>query len=109
MKLFGLASGTQLLTGLAIGAAAVLLAPVVLPALSGALKSLAKAGVKGGLIAYEKSRVALAEAKESLEDLTAEAQSELAEEHDLVDVAPKKKRAPSRARAKAKAPAVANS
>ncbi|MBN1105288.1 MAG: DUF5132 domain-containing protein [Deltaproteobacteria bacterium] len=105
MRLIGLPSGVQLLTGLAIGAAAVLLAPVVLPALAGALRSLAKAGVKGGMIAYAKTQVALAEAKESLEDLTAEAQAELAEEQEQV-VAPKKK---VRARSRAKASAVENS
>jgi hypothetical protein len=66
-------------TGLVIGAAAVLLTPVVLPVAAGIVKSLAKAGIKGGLILYEKGKVAVEEAKETMEDLAAEAKSELAE------------------------------
>lgn len=68
-------------TGLAIGAAAVLIAPVVLPAVTGILKSLAKAGLKGGMILYEKGRIAIDEAKEAIEDLTAEPKAELSEGH----------------------------
>lgn len=90
MRLPGIPTGTQLLSGLAIGAAAVLLAPVVLPVVSGVFKSLAKAGIKGGLILYEQGRVAFEEAKESIEDLTAEARAELAQPEET---APKKKAA----------------
>ena len=78
-------------TGLVLGAAVVLLAPVVLPVVAGVAKSLAKAGIKGSLILYEKGKVALEEAKETVEDLAAEARSELQE--DKPDEAIKKKKA----------------
>lgn len=91
----------QLVTGLAIGAAAIVLAPVVLPLASGVLRSLAKAAIKGGLIAYERGKVAMAEAQEAVEDMTAEAKSELSEQ-EAAAAAPKKKRASaSRSRKKA--------
>ena len=92
MKILGLANGTQLVTGLAVGAAVILLAPVLLPVISGMAKSLTKAGIKGGLIVLERGKVALAEARESIEDLTAEAKAEMAEEQTAV-VVPKRKRA----------------
>ncbi len=63
---------------LAIGVGIVLLAPIVLPVLGSIAKPMIKAAIKGGLVAYEGLRVAIAEAKESLEDLTAEARSEIA-------------------------------
>jgi hypothetical protein len=65
---------------LAIGVGIVLLAPIVLPVIGSIVKPVVKAAIKGGLVAYEGLRVAVAEAKESLEDLTAEARSEIAGE-----------------------------
>jgi hypothetical protein len=62
---------------MAIGAGVVLLAPVVIPAVASVMKPLAKAAIKGGLLAYENARVAIAETKETLEDIAAEAQSEM--------------------------------
>jgi hypothetical protein len=85
-------SGVSLGTGLLIGAGAVLLAPIVLPVVAGVGKSLLKAGIKGGLIIYEKGKVAIEEAKETIEDLTAEAKAELAGEEE-VEAAPIKKKA----------------
>lgn len=67
---------------LAIGAGIVLLAPIVLPILGSIIKPIAKAAIKGVLVTYEGARVAIAEAKESLEDMTAEAKAEMAEEPD---------------------------
>lgn len=72
------------------------MAPVVVPVVAGVAKTLTKAGIKGGLILYEKGKVAVAEAKETIEDLTAEAQAELAEEQEA-EAAPKKRRAVSAA------------
>ncbi len=92
MKLPILGNGMKLGTGLAIGAVAVILAPVVLPVIGGVLKSLSKSAIKGGLIMYEKGKVAVAEARETLEDLTAEAKAEMAEEEPALP-APKKKAA----------------
>lgn len=59
---------------------AVVLAPVVLPVLGSALKPVIKQGIKGGLIAYQKSRELAAEALESLEDIAAEAKAEMLQE-----------------------------
>jgi hypothetical protein len=49
-----------------------------------------KAGIKGGMIMYDRGRVAMAEARESLEDLTAEAKAELAEGREAPPATKKK-------------------
>jgi hypothetical protein len=70
--------GTSISVGsLAIGAGAVLLVPVVMPVLGAVLKPVAKAVIKGGVMAYEGAKVAVAETKETIEDIAAEAKSEL--------------------------------
>lgn len=74
------------LPGLAIGAGAVLLAPVVIPAIGSALKPLLKTTIKGGILAYEGAKVAVAETREAIEDITAEAKAEAAQK----SAAPKK-------------------
>ncbi len=66
--------------GIAAGVGAAVLAPVLIPVVSKAGKPVAKALIKGGIIAYKKSRSALAETGEVLEDLVAEVTAELAEE-----------------------------
>lgn len=76
MKLFGVKLGT----GFWVGAGVVVLAPVVLPVATSLLRSLTKATIKGTLIAYQKAKVVTAETMESLEDLAAEAKSEIGEE-----------------------------
>lgn len=68
-------------TGLLIGVGALVLAPVMLPALAAIGKPVAKAFIKGGIIFFEKSRETFAELGEVAEDLVAEARSELAEQH----------------------------
>ncbi|THB74974.1 MAG: DUF5132 domain-containing protein [Desulfobacteraceae bacterium] len=65
---------------LAIGAGVVLLAPVVIPIVGSVAKPVVKAAIKGALVTYEGAKVALAEAKESLEDMTAEAKAEIAKD-----------------------------
>jgi len=75
MNIFGISGGV------AIGAAVVLLAPIVLPVISGVLKPVAKGLIKGGLLAYEGTLVAMAETKEALEDITAEAKAGITESH----------------------------
>jgi hypothetical protein len=64
-----------------VGIGAVVLAPIIAPALAKAGKPLAKAAIKGGFRIYEQSRGAIAEAGEVFEDLVAEVQAELADEH----------------------------
>ncbi len=76
MRIFG--NGISM-GGLAIGAGVVLLAPVVLPIIGAALKPVFKAIIKGGILAYEGAKVSIAETKESLEDLAAEAKAEISQ------------------------------
>jgi hypothetical protein len=64
-------------TGLVIGFGAALATPIILPVVATAARSLFKAGVKSGIILYEKGRMVTEEARESLEDMTAEAKSEM--------------------------------
>ena len=64
---------------LAVGAGVVFLAPIVLPLVGSVAKPIVKAAIKGALVTYEGARVAVAEAKESLEDLAAEAKAEIVE------------------------------
>jgi hypothetical protein len=66
--------------GWVAGIGALVLAPIVVPALAKAGKPLAKAAIKGGLRLYEESKGAILEAGEILEDLVAEAQAEMADE-----------------------------
>jgi hypothetical protein len=63
-------------TGLAVGAGFFLLAPVA-RVFSGAGRPLLKEAFKGGLFVYNRGRTIWAETRESLEDITAEARSEL--------------------------------
>jgi galactitol-specific phosphotransferase system IIC component len=64
-------------TGLLVGLGAMVLAPVVLPVVGAVAKPVAKAAIKGGLILAEKLKVTVAEVKETMEDITAEAKAEL--------------------------------
>jgi hypothetical protein len=84
-------SGMKLGTGLIIGAAAVLVGPVVIPMVAAAMRPLAKAAIKGGLMAYEKGKVLVAEAQEDFEDLMAEAKAEMSQESEEGMTAPKQK------------------
>ena len=70
------------LTGLAIGIGAAVLAPAVLPVLAGVAKPLAKAAMKSGLILYNKGKEVVAEVGEVTEDLWAEAKTEAEAEMD---------------------------
>ena len=65
------------------GIGAIALAPVVIPVVAKASKPLAKAVIKGGLLAYAKSKTIIAETGEVLEDLVAEAQAEISSEDEL--------------------------
>jgi hypothetical protein len=64
---------------LAMGAGIMILAPIVVPIVAGALKPIAKAAIKGGMLAYGKAKEAAAETVETFEDLAAEAKAELSE------------------------------
>jgi hypothetical protein len=64
--------------GLTAGIVGVLLAPLVLPIVGGIARPLAKGLIKGGLMAYSTLRVAAAETMETVEDIAAEANAEIA-------------------------------
>jgi len=68
--------------GIIAGIGAVLLAPVLIPVVAGVGKPIAKSIIKGGILAYEKSRGAFAELGETWEDIVAEAKAELAENRE---------------------------
>jgi hypothetical protein len=73
----------------ALGAAALLFGPMLIAIAGGLVKSAAKAGIKGGLMMYDKGKELAAEAKETVEDLTAEAKAEMKQSQ----VSPVKKKA----------------
>lgn len=70
-------------TGIAFGIGFMVAAPIAAKLLSGVGRPLLKEAVKGGMYVYDQGRTLLAEAKESLEDLSAEARSELSHSEQL--------------------------
>lgn len=91
MKLWRLNLGKMSMTkGLALGAGAVILTPIVLPVVGGVLKSLTKAAIKGGIIILEQGKVIAAETRETFEDMTAEARAEIKDAKKLEAPAKKK-------------------
>jgi len=78
MALFNNGWKGNIITGLAVGIGSTVLAPIIIPILASIAKPVAKASIKSGLMLYEKGREAVAEAQEVMEDLVAEARSELA-------------------------------
>ena len=68
---------SNIITGLAAGVGATLLAPVLLPFLASIVRPATKAAIKGGVVLYEKGRESLAEFSETVDDLVAEAKSEM--------------------------------
>lgn len=79
MAILGNGLKGNIVTGLAIGIGVAVLGPVIIPAMARVAKPLAKAAIKSGVGFYEKGREVMAEALEVVEDLVAEAKSELAE------------------------------
>ena len=69
----------NIVTALAIGIGAAVLAPVVIPLFASVAKPLAKAAIKGGMQLFESGKETFAEVAEIAEDLVAEAKAELAE------------------------------
>ncbi|WP_331371423.1 DUF5132 domain-containing protein [Sinorhizobium chiapasense] len=66
--------GGNVVTGLAIGVGAIVLAPLAAPL----LRPITKTILKAGLVAYDQTRVAVAEMNERASDLVAEARAEMA-------------------------------
>lgn len=71
---------SNVVTGLAAGVGATLLAPVLLPILANIAKPLTKAAIKAGIVCYEKGVESVAEFGEVMDDLVAEARSEMGSE-----------------------------
>ena len=63
-------------TGLAVGLGAMVLGPVVAPALVSVLRPLAKGVIKAGIYAYDRASEGLAQVNEMTGDIVAEARSE---------------------------------
>jgi hypothetical protein len=59
-----------------IGGAILVTAPIVLPVLAGSLRPVAKRAVRGCLVLSERTKELVAEAKEQMNDLVAEAKAE---------------------------------
>jgi hypothetical protein len=68
---------SNVVTGLAAGIGATLLAPVLLPMLARIAKPLTKSVIKTGMTVYDKGRESFAELSETMDDLVAEAKVEL--------------------------------
>lgn len=77
MEIFEFLMKRSVLTGLALGVGVSLLSPVIVPAVTRVGKPAAKAVVKAGIVAYERGRELVAEVGEGVEDLYAEARSEM--------------------------------
>jgi hypothetical protein len=72
-------NGFKMGGSLVVGAGVILLAPIVVPVVASVMKPIAKAAIKGGLLAYGKIKETAAETMETVEDLAVEAKAELAE------------------------------
>jgi hypothetical protein len=81
-------NGLKMGTGLAIGLGVLILAPAIAPAVAAVVKPVAKASIKSAILLFEKTTELIAEAKESVEDLAAEAHAELVQERQQEASAP---------------------
>lgn len=69
--------GGNIVTGLAIGVGTAVVAPLIMPAVGGLLRPAAKTVIKGGILAYDQGRQAMARLGESASDMVAEARSDV--------------------------------
>jgi len=67
------------LSAVLVGLGTVIVAPIVIPAVGSALRPFAQTLVKGGVMMYDMLKESVAEAGEQLNDMVAQARSELAE------------------------------
>jgi Protein of unknown function (DUF5132) len=65
--------GGNILTGVVVAVGATVLVPVVAPAIGSLLRPAAKAAIKGGILAYDRGRQAVAQLGEMASDVAAEA------------------------------------
>ena len=73
------------------GAALLFMGPAIIGTVAGAMRPAAKGAMKLGMAAYGRGKIYAAEAKESIDDMAAEAKAELEEEAKTKSAAPKKK------------------
>ncbi len=71
-------------TGLAIGVGVAVLGPVLIPVVAQVVRPAAKAVMKAGMVVYERGRETVAEVGEGVEDLYAEARSEMHQDRPAV-------------------------
>lgn len=90
MKLFG---NGNVGTGIALGIGAAFLLPMATKVIATVGKPLLKETIKSGMYVYETGRTYLAEARETVEDLSAEARSEMQHEEKPKPAAASKKTA----------------
>lgn len=76
MALEDMFKGGNILTGLAVGIGTAVLIPAVAPAVSNLLRPAAKAAIKGGILAYDRGRQAMAQLGEMTSDMVAEARAD---------------------------------
>jgi hypothetical protein len=76
MAIFEEALGTAA-TGIVVTVAAAVVAPILLPVVVSVGRPLIKSAIKGAILAYGRGQEVIGEMQETLEDLTAEARSEL--------------------------------
>jgi len=67
--------------GVVVGLAAAVLTPVIVPILVSVAKPLLKSAIKSGIFLYEKGKETAAEISEMVDDVAAEARSEMAGAH----------------------------
>lgn len=65
--------GGNILTGVVVAVGATVLVPVVAPVIGSLLRPAAKAAIKGGILAYDRGRQAVAQLGEMASDVAAEA------------------------------------
>jgi hypothetical protein len=72
-----LKNGFKIGKSIAVSSGILILAPIVVPALAGALKPIAKAAIKGGITAYGMIKASAAGTLDVLKNIAAEAEAEL--------------------------------
>src|ERR1700761_5451909 len=76
MALEDMLKGGNIVTGLAIGVGSVIVAPLIVPALTGLLRPVAKTAIKGGIVVYDWGRQAAAQVGEATSDMVAEVRAD---------------------------------
>jgi len=72
----------NIVIGLAVGVGALVLGPIIVPAVTAILRPAAKAVIKTGLYAYDRGAEALAQVNEQTGDIVAEVRSEMQQRAD---------------------------